>query len=158
MRHAKSSWDKADQADFERPLNSRGLADAPRIGKLLRREDLIPDQIISSSAVRALTTAELVADECGYEGAIKATRALYHADPETYYEVAAKLPDSVNSLLLVGHNPGIEAFLSKLILTWTTMTTGNIGHVQVDINHWSQFNEGVIGRLVHFWQPKSLFY
>lgn len=156
MRHAKSSWKDADLTDFDRPLNSRGEADAPRMGALIKAEGLVPDQIVSSSAVRAYSTAELVAAACDYEGEIHQTQALYHAPPGIYYEILANLNNSVDIAMVVGHNPGIEAFLSKLILTWTSMTTANIGHVEIEISNWDQFREGVKGRLIHFWQPRAL--
>lgn len=156
MRHAKSSWADQNQSDFERPLNARGRADATRMGGLIRREDLIPDQIITSSAVRALKTARLFAEESGYEGELSVTRHLYHAPPESYYEVLNRLDDAVERAMVVGHNPGIETFLSKIILTWTSMTTANIAHVQLEVNKWHQFDEGMSGRLVDFWQPKTL--
>jgi phosphohistidine phosphatase len=71
LRHAKSSWDEPSLADVERPLNKRGKNDAPRIGKLIMDADLIPDVILSSPAVRAMKTAESVADACGEEGNIE---------------------------------------------------------------------------------------
>ena len=83
LRHAKSSWANNRLADHARPLNKRGKLDAPRMGQLLRREELMPDLVISSTAERALTTAEMAALACGYEAAIRVTRDFYHADPET---------------------------------------------------------------------------
>jgi phosphohistidine phosphatase len=61
LRHAKSSWEDPDLPDYDRPLNKRGKNDAPRMGKLLKDKDIIPDLIISSTAARAKKTAELVA-------------------------------------------------------------------------------------------------
>jgi len=73
MRHAKSSWDNSELADFDRPLNGRGRQDAPRIGQLLAHEDLTPDLIITSAARRAATTAELVDLAAGYVVSASAT-------------------------------------------------------------------------------------
>ncbi|MDJ0755852.1 MAG: histidine phosphatase family protein [Ardenticatenaceae bacterium] len=157
MRHAKSSWDNRHLADYDRPLNPRGERDAPRMGELLRKEGLIPDVIVTSSAERALKTAELVALSCDFSSSLVTDRELYHAPAETYFDVISKLDPELKTALVVGHNPGIEMFLSKVVLTWTTMTTANIGHVQLDIPDWSHFQEGVSGRLIHFWQPKALF-
>ena len=77
MRHAKSSWKEQDLPDHDRPLNKRGEKDAPRMGKLLKDEDLIPDLIMSSSAVRAKKTAELVVKTCKYKGKIVLNHSLY---------------------------------------------------------------------------------
>jgi phosphohistidine phosphatase len=68
LRHAKSSWKDPDLPDHDRPLNKRGKHDAPLMGRLLKREDLVPDVIISSTAMRARATAEAVAKGSGYKG------------------------------------------------------------------------------------------
>ena len=74
LRHAKSSWSDPTLPDHDRPLNKRGIHDAPRMGKLLRHEHLMPDLILSSTAVRAKKTAELVAKACKYKGEIALNR------------------------------------------------------------------------------------
>ena len=61
IRHAKSSWDDPLQDDFDRPLNDRGMRDAPRMGKRLKEKDLHPDMILSSPANRALSTCMQIA-------------------------------------------------------------------------------------------------
>jgi phosphohistidine phosphatase len=68
LRHAKSSWEDSELSDFERALNARGKRDATRIGKLILEEGLTPHCIISSSAVRARSTADIVSDKCQYKG------------------------------------------------------------------------------------------
>ena len=70
IRHAKSSWKDLGVPDHERPLNKRGRHDAPLMGKLLRDQNITPDLIISSTAIRAETTAKLVAKACKYKGEI----------------------------------------------------------------------------------------
>lgn len=66
IRHAKSSWDDPNKDDFDRPLNERGKRNAPFMGKLLKKENILPDLIISSPAKRAIATAKIIADETGY--------------------------------------------------------------------------------------------
>jgi len=68
LRHAKSSWKHPELTDHDRPLNKRGKRDAPRMGKILRSEHLIPEAIISSTAARAHVTAEAVAKASRYKG------------------------------------------------------------------------------------------
>jgi phosphohistidine phosphatase len=70
LRHAKSSRKDPDLTDHNRPLNKRGKRDAPRMGRLLKKEDLVPDIIISSTAIRARATAEAVAKASGYRADI----------------------------------------------------------------------------------------
>ena len=67
MRHAKSDWSISGQRDFDRTLNTRGLSDAPRMGKFLRTKSFIPDHIMSSSSQRTTLTAEMICEQIGYE-------------------------------------------------------------------------------------------
>src|SRR6185436_11034634 len=93
LRHAKSSWKHSELADHDRPLNKRGKWTAPLMGALLLDEDLIPDLILCSSAVRAHTTALLVAKACAYAGEIKRIRKLYLAEAQTYVEVLRQVAE-----------------------------------------------------------------
>lgn len=156
MRHAKSSWADGNLGDHERPLNGRGKDDAPRMGKLLRGEGLVPDVVISSTAKRARQTAVLTAEAADYEGEIVTTDELYLAEGETYTAVLRELADPHDCVLIVGHNPGISDFLSEVGGRFVQMTTANVGQVRLDIATWGELEDGVTGELVNFWQPKQL--
>ena len=91
MRHAKSSWDDPDLADYDRPLNERGLRDAPRMAQWLSDAELIPDQVITSAACRASQTASIVANELALESDILETRDLYLSGYDTYLEQVSYL-------------------------------------------------------------------
>ncbi len=156
MRHAKSSWDNNDLADFDRPLNGRGRHDAPRMGRLLAQEDLTPDLIITSAAWRAATTAELVALAADYSGDIHYTRELYQADADTYLESARETADDVNRLLLVGHNPDIEELVALLAGHEERMSTAALAHFRLTIDHWSELSDESGRELVALWRPKEL--
>ena len=156
LRHAKSSWNNAQLTDYERPLNKRGKQDAPRMGKLLRQEDLVPDLIITSSAERALATAEAVALASGYEEEIRATRSLYHADPAAYVDVLSQLDDSHERVMVVGHNPGMEELVEELTGAWEVLPTAALVQVSLPVTHWRELAEGVTGELVNLWRPKEL--
>ena len=114
LRHAKSSWDDPGLRDHDRPLNRRGKRDAPRMGRLIADRDLIPDRIVSSTAVRARTTAALAAAEFDHDVEIETTRDLYGAHPDGYIEVAEERGGAAERLMVVGHNPGITALVSRL--------------------------------------------
>lgn len=156
LRHAKSSWGNAMLTDYERPLNKRGKIDAPRMGKLLREQDLVPDLIITSSAERALATAEAVALASGYEQEIQTTRSFYHADPEPYIEALQKLDDSCERVMVVGHNPGMEELVEALTGLWERMPTAALAQIALPINHWRELDEETTGELVNLWRPKEL--
>ena len=156
LRHAKSSWDNSRLADHDRPLNSRGKEDAPRIGRLLEREGLVPDLIISSSAERALRTAELAAISAGYEAEIQVTRQYYHAGPEDYIEVLNEVADSHHRVMIVGHNPGMEELVEQLAGHYQKMPTAAMAQIELPINGWGELDEETNGRLMNLWRPKEL--
>jgi len=114
LRHAKSSWKHPDLGDHDRPLNKRGKGDAPLMGRLLKREDLVPDIIISSTSLRARATAEAVAKASSYDGEIVLNKSLYAAGPEAYLGVIHALSDEYVRVLIVGHNPGLEELVELL--------------------------------------------
>jgi phosphohistidine phosphatase len=161
LRHAKSSWKDEALPDHDRPLNKRGKADAPRMGKLLRDEDLIPDLILSSDAQRARATTELAAEECHYEGEITYLRDLYAAEPEAYLEALAQLGGESQCVMIVGHNPGLEELLQGLTGEYQPLPTAALAQVALPLEHWSELNpnaQGEIaqGKLVNLWRPRDL--
>ncbi|MCI0394718.1 MAG: histidine phosphatase family protein [Chloroflexi bacterium] len=156
LRHAKSSWDNARLADHDRPLNKRGKEDAPRMGRLIRKEELIPDLIITSTAERALATAEAAAEASGYEGEIRRTRELYLAGPETYLAVLRKLPAGAQRVMVVGHNPGMEELVELLIGRPERMPTAALAQVELPVGQWGELDEETKGRLLNLWWPKEL--
>jgi phosphohistidine phosphatase len=113
LRHAKSSWNDPALDDHERPLNKRGRRDAPRMGELLREHGLIPDVVISSDAVRARLTAEAVAGAAGYAGAIVLDPRLYLAGPADILSLLQRVRGKAETVMIVGHNPGLESWSSN---------------------------------------------
>jgi phosphohistidine phosphatase len=156
LRHAKSSWDNARLSDHERPLNGRGKADAPRMGRLLRDEELTPDLIVSSSAERALMTAEAAAIASGYEEKIAVTRALYHAGVEDCLEVLADLPGDPERVMIVGHNPTWEMLVEHLTGEIEPMPTAALAQIELPIERWADLDEDTAGKLINLWRPREL--
>ncbi len=114
LRHGKSDW-HTDTTDFNRPLNKRGKRAAQQIGEWLTRQNLTPDLIICSPAIRALTTAEIVCSALGLSvHSIQIEDTIYEASMSDLQQLLLHTPDSVQRLLLVGHNPGFESLLSYL--------------------------------------------
>ncbi|TDN36256.1 histidine phosphatase family protein [Hymenobacter sp. UV11] len=115
MRHAKSSWSFDELSDQERPLNDRGRDDAPRMGQALAERRIVPDLIVSSPAVRAMSTAVLVARELKYPSAnIVVEPEIYQADVDALLAVIRGLPDDAPAVLLTGHNPTITDVANHL--------------------------------------------
>lgn len=156
LRHAKSSWKESELDDHDRPLNKRGKRDAPRMGRLLREEDLIPDLIVSSSARRCRKTADHVIQASGYRGEARITGELYEAGGDRLREFLAETADHVQRLLLVAHNPGMEELLERLVGAYTPLTTAALAHVELPIESWRDLHDSISARLVRVWQPREL--
>jgi phosphohistidine phosphatase len=108
VRHAKSSWENMFLSDHDRPLNPRGKKDAPDMGDRLKARELKPSLIISSTAKRARLTAKKIAKKIGFsKDRIMLTKALYHADDYSIFEIIKSLDDAHDTVMLFGHNPGI---------------------------------------------------
>jgi phosphohistidine phosphatase len=156
LRHAKSAWDDPDVADHERPLNKRGKREAPRMGQLLRDENLVPDLIVSSTAKRARRTAKLVAEASGYEGEIELAETLYLAGAEAYLDALSKVPDQFQRVMVVGHNPGLEELVEVLTGEAESLPTAALAEIALSIVSWRQADESAEGKLVNVWQPREL--
>ena len=141
MRHAKSSWSFDELSDRERPLNDRGRDDAPRIGQALAKRHITPALVVSSPAVRALSTAVLVAREVDYpHDKIQVEPALYEADLDTVVAIIRELPDEANSALLTGHNPtftDVANYLSPSPLSGELPTAG-LMCLRFLVDHWAE--------------------
>ncbi len=128
------------------------------MGKLLLDEGLVPQLIISSSAKRALSTAELVANACYYLGEVTTTRSFYHADPETYLSYLNKIDNELQIVMIVGHNPGIEELVSTFTGHYERMPTAALAQIELVIDSWFQLDSMSPAELVNLWRPKELAY
>lgn len=138
IRHAKSSWDDSGLQDFERPLNGRGLKNAPMMGKRLAAAGYTFDTIISSPAVRAITTAKLIAAEIGFdENSILQIHSLYAAGLGTLVDVVREIDNRFQDAILVGHNPGFTQLCRYLSQTRIlNMPTCCIARIEFDAQSW----------------------
>jgi phosphohistidine phosphatase len=142
VRHAKSSWKDNSLADRERPLNKRGKKDAPEMGRRIAAAGIRPSLIVSSPAVRAWTTAKIIADEIGYPREfLQRDKALYLASVNGILDVIAGQDDGFNNLMLVGHNPGFTEFANYLVpgLTGNVPTAGVVS-VELDTDDWNLYD------------------
>ena len=137
LRHAKSSWDNPDWADFERPLNSRGLDAARFIGELIYQRELHPQLIVSSPAKRAKQTAVLVKEIAGVAKPITFDERIYEASPLTLFNLIREFDEKYESVLIVGHNPGFENLVRMLTGEPVSMPTAALAKISLDIEKWS---------------------
>lgn len=156
LRHAKSDWSHEGQRDHDRSLNARGKRDAPRIGQLLQTEGLIPDQILSSTAKRARKTAQKVVAGGEFTAPIEELQAFYLAPPQAYVQVLQQQDDALECILVVGHNPGIEALSHELTGQPESFPTGTLAHLELDVAHWRDVSLDTAGILRNLWHPREL--
>jgi phosphohistidine phosphatase len=155
MRHAKSSWADAGQPDFARPLNERGRTAAPLMGRYLRRQSLQLDSVVCSPAARARETAALALAAAQYTGAVRHDARIYEARAERLLDIINETPDPATTVLLVGHNPGMENFLRLLTGAHERMPTAAIACITIDTDAWREV-QPLAGRLAWLVKPKEL--
>jgi phosphohistidine phosphatase len=155
LRHAKSSWKEANLPDHERPLNKRGRRDAPQVGALIKQENLMPDLVLCSTARRARETIQAVVDECGYEGEIRYIPDLYHPEVQEIASILGSLDDTIQTVMLVGHNPELEELVNEITELDLHLPTAALALVKIGIRSWMEAPAGLCGELVHFWAPKG---
>lgn len=157
LRHAKSSWSDASLSDHDRPLNGRGKRDAPVIAERIRKAGIRPSLIISSPAKRAWSTAKFVAKEISYPVEfLQREKGLYHAGLQSLLETIAQQDQGFNSILLVGHNPGLTDIANFLVPRMTdNIPTCGFVSVLVDQDDWN-FGSVEGAELVVYDYPKRV--
>lgn len=168
LRHAKSDWDNKDLDDFDRPLSERGLDAAPRIGAYMRAHGYLPRLIKCSSAQRTRETLDLIVPFIDPLPKIVYSRSLYLAEPKALLEEIRQTPAATDTLLVVGHNPGMGA----LALALTSLPaddeeaerkenlaekfpTGCLAVLDFSGNSW-QAVKPLSGRLLDYMRPREL--
>lgn len=158
IRHAKSSWDYPSLRDEERPLNDRGLRDAPFMAKLLHKKKVQPDAIVSSPAIRALMTATYFKFELGLEGEDVIIRdEIYESMPSTLLHLVQRLPEDLDTILLFGHNPTFTSFANMFTDNYiSNIPTCGIVRIDASVGNWLEFDKD--SALVNeFHYPKQYF-
>jgi len=136
MRHAKSSWKDSLLDDFDRPLNKRGRVDAPFMGEKLKAKKIIPDIIISSPALRAKTTAEIIAKKVNYSNEIIFKKNIYEVGISAIKKILKKLDDEKETVFLFGHNPDLNMLVDELVGFDENIPTCGIVEIAFDCDKW----------------------
>ena len=143
-RHAKSSWVDFTKPDFDRPLNDRGNKDAPEMAKRLLKRKVDIDAFVSSPAKRAKNTCKHFCKEFDVDTEkIIFIEKLYHASPQTFYDVIRGLDDKYRHVAVFSHNPGITDFVNTLCenVRVDNMPTCGVFAVELNIKAWKDFKE-----------------
>ncbi len=156
LRHAKSSWKDKQLKDFDRPLKKMGVETAELIGKILSHGEFLPDVVLSSPARRAKDTVEIVNKYSDYKGSTEYHDNFYMGEPGDFIEALRDLPDNVDSVMVVGHNPGLEAFMQILAGSCNALSTGALARIELELTHWRDLNSSTVGKLSKFWDPDEM--
>jgi phosphohistidine phosphatase len=156
IRHAKSSWNDSTLSDFDRPLNKRGQENAPMMGRLLKEQGVVFDLLVTSPALRALTTAQIIAAAMDYpEQALLKEPELYDAGIDQLLAVIHRLPDSAAAVALVAHNPGLTGLCNYLSgENIENLPTCAIASIDFEVDSW-QGVWRVSGRLARYEYPRK---
>ena len=155
LRHAKSSWDDDGLTDRDRPLNQRGARDAPLMGQRLKARGARPTLMVTSPAVRARQTAQIIAREIGYpQEFLQREEELYLASPEQILAVLARQESSFRDIIVCGHNPGLTELANRLTGAGidNVPTTGLVV-LDLEAGSWSDL-DGARGELLLFDYPR----
>jgi len=164
LRHAKSAWDDADLDDFDRPLAPRGIKASKKIGKLLRDDGLRPARALCSTAVRAKATWALVTEAMGGEVETEFRQDLYLAEPKAMLAAIAGVPDGCGTMIVIGHNPGMEKLTVALAASGAEKAiedfqggfpSAGLAVIEFDVERWAAVSPGS-GRLARFVRPRTL--
>lgn len=159
IRHAKSSWDEADIADHERPLNRRGRSAAADVGQWLASRGYLPDEVIASDARRTVETWDEIAAALPNPPAPRVTAKLYHAAADTMLAVLKHATG--DTVLMLGHNPGLAEFAHRLVTRaplnpeFSRYPTAATLVVEFPIESWSEVGFGT-GAPDDFIVPKEI--
>lgn len=156
IRHAKSAWDDPALTDFQRRLSPRGQRDAPVMAQRLLETRRLPDRLVSSPAVRAVTTARVFAGALGIKpDAISLEPRIYDASRKTLCEVVRGLDPTARHVALFGHNPGFSELACWLATCpFKEMPTCAIAQVELQIGRWDELGAGC-GKLANYLYPKD---
>lgn len=162
LRHAKSDWETGAKNDFDRPLSKRGRKDAPRVGRFLLEQGLVPDFVVSSPAERARQTVLAVCDQMNInEHSVHWDSRIYHGSAGSLLDVLNDCPENAKRVLIAGHNPGLEILLQNLCDheipmpdDYKLMPTGAVAHLEILVE-WQNL-EGRLARLISLTRARSL--
>lgn len=152
VRHGKSSWKDATLSDLQRPLKKRGVKQSDFIGRLLLETELVPQLILTSPAERARQTAEIIAGLCLVSEPLEITESFYLAEPEAYIKALSALPDKIERVMVVGHNPGLEALIQLFDHKVDNLSTGSLAYLVLNLQEWSKLTSETPGDLIGYWK------
>ena len=138
LRHARAVSSRDGLRDFDRFLSDQGRKQAERVGKYLKKHNICPDLVLSSTAPRARETTELVLEAAERMSEVRNDQRIYEASAQQLLEVVSEIEEDKNEVLLVGHNPGVEELLQRLTGRFESMGTGTLAKIAIGASEWAK--------------------
>ena len=156
LRHAKSSWKNKKLEDYDRPLNKRGRSEAIKMGKYFKEMAILPNLIITSSALRAIETTKYVCKNARYENLIEVDTSLYGSDIDNYISVISTAFKTKDKVLIIGHNPVLEELVSLITNKIMMLPTCTLVQINLILKNQDSFSlhEIAMSDIVNIWRPK----
>ena len=153
VRHSKSESIEENLGDFVREITDGGEQQMRALARKIVEHDLMPEHIVTSDAVRAVQTANVFREQSGYTGEIEENPDLYDATEQTYIDVLCNSDDRLTRIMIVGHNPAVEAVVHRLIGKHRKMKPGAAAVVSSDVASWRDLVGADAVRLQKFFEP-----
>ena len=154
VRHAKSSWKDMSLHDFDRPLNKRGKLNAPLMGKRLKKKNILPDIMLSSSSLRTKLTAQVIAKKIKYTKDIIFKDEMYESNAAFLHEMLTELDDENNSVFIFAHSSGLNMLAKDYVRFEENIPTCGIVEIEFDCEKWSEIS-AKNAKLISFDYPKK---
>ncbi|NQY22421.1 MAG: histidine phosphatase family protein [Campylobacteraceae bacterium] len=155
IRHSKSDWGDENLDDFDRPLNEKGIKDCALVGKYLKQKNEKIDIILSSPALRAHTTAKLLAKELDFNKNIMQNQYIYEPFVAAIQELISYIHDDNDTAILVGHNPGVSTLAYMLCDSREELKTASIVEISFSCDSWMDVNKNN-ATFISYTKPKDL--
>ena len=158
IRHAKTSWSHPSTPDIERPLEERGISDVAILSNYLSEQKLVPDLILASPALRTKHTAELLIQHLKLsEDILIFDEKIYNAAVENLLKVLQNLDDKINTVFLIGHNPGITMLANYLAEAHIpSLQTSGAFSVQINSDHWHELTTAEAKFIFEYHPPHEI--
>lgn len=154
LRHAKPVWQSDGMVDFDRTLQQLGRAEAASVGEFLLKEEINPDLIVSSPAARTRETIGIIQEVAGLSANVLFEKSIYEATPAQLLEFTLAIDTTVQSALIVGHNPGIESFLRMLTHKQREFSPATLARIALPVESWSEIT-AASGKLEWIMNPAN---
>jgi phosphohistidine phosphatase len=156
MRHAKSEQKSHHGSELDRPLTPKGEQRVELMGSWILERELLPQLVLTSNSLRATRTAQIFAQSSGYAGEIRVVKKLLMAEADELLKVLKELPEDLERVMIVGHNPGLESLIPMLTKRVEALPTASVAVLRLEIDAWKDLKPKTKAELMEIWRAKEI--